>query len=208
MTQLRVLVTEAEPGTAQVAVDELRRAGHEVLTCHEPGAPAFPCVGLQADHTCPLHGGAVDVTLAVRHTPSSHPARAEDGVLCSLRHHVPVVVAGNTLFDPFEAWETVAIDRTYDVVDTCERVVQEPSRRHTEIAANAVMEVLRRHEREDLTFLVAVRRQHGVLKTEVRGPDDVPLALRNMIAVRISGVLRAFDQDAAGIDVDFVELPA
>ncbi len=208
MTPLRILVTEAEPGTAQVASDELRAAGHEVLTCQEPGAPAFPCAGLRHDHVCPLQAGAIDVTLAVRHTPSAHPARAEDGVLCSLRHHVPVIVAGNTLFDPFEEWETLTIEHPYDVVDACERVARSPLLRHTQIAANAVMEVLRRHEREDLALLVAVRRQHGVLKTEVRGPDDVPRVLRNMIAVRISAALRAFDRDAAGIDVDFVELPA
>ena len=208
MTQLRVLVTEAEPGAARVAVDELRDAGHEVVMCHEPGAPAFPCMALQSGRVCPLVVRPIDVTLAIRHTPSAGPARSEDGVLCALRHHVPVIVARGNLFDPFEEWETLAVERTSSAVEECEHVASAPLRRPTEVASKAAASVLRSYGRDDLSLLIAVRRQSGWLKVEIRAHEDAPRSLRSMIAVRVSAALRAFDPDAAGIDIGFVDVQA
>src|SRR5262245_48535490 len=105
---LRVLLTEDEPHYGDAAEHELRAAGHEVVRCTEAGTPAFPCVGLIDANACPLRNGVVDVTLAMRHVPRTAPARSEDGVVCSLRHHVPVVVARDAAFDPFADWETAA----------------------------------------------------------------------------------------------------
>jgi hypothetical protein len=206
MTTLRVLVTEDERGAADLAVDELVGAGHEVLRCHPPGTPAFPCAALRADGRCPLRTGYVDLTLAVRHNPGSMPSRGEDGVLCSIRHHVPVVVAGAPVFDPFEEWETEVLNRPYGVVDTCERVAAAPLPHHTRVAADALHEVVRTRAGSDQALLVAVHRVKGALDVEIRAREPVAKKLQSMIAVRVVAALRAFDQDATGIDARFVEL--
>ena len=89
------------------------------------------------------------------------PNRREDGVLCSIRHHVPVVVAGNTLFDPFETWEGHAVGEREDVVDACVRAAKGPLARHSEIARHAAWEVVRLHSR-DISVLEAVHRMETV----------------------------------------------
>lgn len=66
---MRILLTESDIGAAEVATATLEAAGHEVLRCVEPDAPAFPCVGL-ADGDCPVEGRverlAVQVAGAIR----------------------------------------------------------------------------------------------------------------------------------------------
>jgi hypothetical protein len=155
---------------------------------------------------CPLRNGTVDVTLAVRDEPSAVPARSEDGVLCSLRRHVPVVVAGNVMFDPFEKWAAGSVTAGEDVVDACERVATMPLPKPTQIAAEAARQVLEAHGLPGASVLVAVRRTHGSLEVELRG-RRLPQAVRNIIAVRIMAALRANDSDARGIDVQYVEFP-
>jgi hypothetical protein len=208
---LRVLVTEDEPNAAVCATDELRAAGHEVVRCVGPHDQAFPCVGLRDIAECPLRNGVVDVTLAVRHMPSSAPSRREDGVLCSIRHHVPVVVAGNTLFDPFESWEGDAVGEHEDIVDACVRAASEPLPRHSEIARHAAWEVVRLHSR-DISVLEAVHRMEAV-EASVRRVGgrllveivaEVDPAIEPMVAVRVTVALRAFDKDARAIDVSVV----
>ena len=62
-TKLRVLVLESERGAATTAIEQLTTAGHDVVRCHEPNAPAFPCRAISGDERCPLHDGIVDVAL-------------------------------------------------------------------------------------------------------------------------------------------------
>jgi len=214
---LRVLLTEDEPRAATRAADELRAAGHEVVYCVEPNDQAFPCVGLRDLGRCPLRDGVVDVTLAVRHMPSSAPTRREDGVLCSIRHHVPVVVAGDLLFDPFETWEGTAIGARDDVVGACVRAANGPLVAHSEIARHAAWEVIRLHSR-DISVLEAVHRKETVDATVrrvggrllVEVVAEVDPAVEPMVAVRVTVALRAFDRDARAIDVSVVrpQIPA
>ena len=212
MTGLRVLLTDDEPHAGDDAERALRAAGHDVVRCFDPNGRAFPCAGLDGSAGCPLRAGIVDVTLANRTALRALPARAEDGVLCSIRHHVPVVVSGDLLFDPFEPWEAVAVSPGGDVVDACERAARQPLRPHTEIAAAALHDTLQRWAERGApadrpqvkAAMVAVRRHEGRLDVEVRA-RDVPVKSRDMLAVRIVAALRAFDRDARGIDVSFVE---
>jgi hypothetical protein len=213
MTALRVLLTEDEPHAGDDAERALRAAGHDVVRCFDPDGRCFPCRGLGDLDACPLRNDTVDITLATRTSRRALPARAEDGVLCSIRHHVPVVVAGDLVFDPFEPWEANAVEPGGDVVDACERAARQPLRRHTEIATAAAHDWMERRSvnRADgeLTFdvpaaLVGVRRIDGRLEVEVRAPA-LPADDRDTLAVRILAALRAFDRDARGIDVSFVE---
>jgi hypothetical protein len=213
MTGLRVLLTEDEPHAGDDAERALRAAGHEVVRCFDPDGRGFPCRGIADINACPLRNQTVDITLATRTSRRALPARAEDGVLCSIRHHVPVVVTGDLVFDPFEPWEASAVESGADVVDACERAARQPLRRHTEIALAAVHDWMQRRAESRTTeavavdvraALVAVRRIDGLLEVEVRAPD-LPASDRDMLAVRILAALRAFDRDARGIDVSFVE---
>ena len=70
---LNVMVLENEPDAAAIAEQELRAAGHNVLSCHDRATAAFPCRGVAQPSMCPLDTHAVDVALVVR-VGSSSPA--------------------------------------------------------------------------------------------------------------------------------------
>ena len=116
-----VLVLESDPGAAELAVALLTAAGHRVSRCHEPGARAFPCVALDSGR-CPLEADSIDVVLTVRGHANPRPSALEDGVVCALRHHTPVVVAGSTVFNPYEQFGASVAGP--DVVDACEEAAQ------------------------------------------------------------------------------------
>ena len=45
---LNVMVLENEPDAASIAEQELRAAGHTVLSCHDAEQAPFPCRGYRA----------------------------------------------------------------------------------------------------------------------------------------------------------------
>ena len=202
--RLNVLVLESEVGAADEARHELEGAGHRVLSCHERGEDAFPCAGLRDGRHCPLDDVAVDVALDVRARPRSQPAPREDGVACALRHHLPLVVAGSPLLNPFVEYAQATINRTDDVVDACERAADAPLRDHTLAAAQVLREVLDRRN-VSAAPLVAVRRRDGALLIEVSSARELDQETRSMAAVRMTGAVRALDHCARGCDVVFRE---
>jgi hypothetical protein len=213
MTTLRVLLTEDEAGVAAPARDRLVAAGHEVVQCSARSDSEFPCVALADPASCPLRAGVVDVTLAMRRTGAGTPTRREDGALCAVRNHVPLVVASDGGPDPFATWEAAAVGFDADVVAACERAAHRPLPRHSDIARAAAREVVRRatragsvvESRHRLDAIDAdVRRVDGRLSVHVRGPDATS-AVQHMIAVRVTAALRSYDTDARGVDVAFVE---
>jgi hypothetical protein len=199
--RLNVLVLESEVGAADEARRELEEAGHHVVGCHKRGEDAFPCAGLHDERHCPLDE-VVDVALDVCPRPRSQPAPREDGVACALRQHIPLVIAGPAVLNPYDDYAQSTINRTYDVVDACERAATAPLRDHTSAAARALRDVLDRR-RVDATPLVAVRRRDGVLLIEVSRAENVDHATRSMAAVRMAGAVRALDHYARGCDVVF-----
>jgi len=196
---LNVMVLESENGAADEARAELLEAGHVVLRCHERGQPTFPCRGIVNAASCPLSSHAVDVVLTVRSRVRSQPAPSEDGVRCALMAHVPLVVAGPSALDPYDGFETRVLDRTYDVVETCES------------AAGAELRAYARHAESVLadspgadrawSARVTVTRHAGGLRVRVAGLDDATRKERRSAVVRIVGALRQFDRDARTIDV-------
>jgi hypothetical protein len=116
-------------------------------------------------------------------------------------------VARNDAYDPFQEWETEGVDDVTDVVAACERAAHGVLREHTRIALEAATDVVRRHAGEappPTALLVAVRRANGRLDVEVRA-GHIPQKIKDIVAVRIIAALREFDNDALGIDVDFVD---
>jgi hypothetical protein len=200
---LNVLVLESERCAADAAIGELESAGHNVLRCHEPGAAAFPCKALGDKPHCPLRSGVVDVAITVRPHPRSQPAPQEDGVSCALESHVPLVVAGSKLMNPFNGFATEVLDRTYDVVGACERAARAPLRRHGEATAAALAGVLEVHGVTGVSPTTEVVRLHGRLHATVRGAGALDHTVKSVASVRIIGALREIDPDAQGIDVAF-----
>src|SRR5262249_13858505 len=115
--RMNVLVTDSERGAGDTARDELTAAGHTVMRCHAAGAAPFPCKALEAGGTCPLDATTVDVVLAVRRHPRSQPARHEDGVACALRRHIPLVVAGSEILNPYADYANAIVALDADLVD-------------------------------------------------------------------------------------------
>jgi hypothetical protein len=201
---LRVLVLESERGAADVAIGELTGAGHAVVRCHEPGEAAFPCKALRSND-CPLERGDVDVAITVRSRPRSQPAPHEDGVRCALQRHVPLVVAGSPVLNPFEPWATTVIDRTFDVVGACEVAAAAPLPAHGTRALEAIEGVLAQHDVAGVHPSVEVHRHGGGLEVSVHGAKGLDHTVKAMASVRMIGALRELDSTATGIDVSFVE---
>ena len=199
---LNVLVLESDRGAATEAVADLEAAGHRVLRCHDGESPAFPCSAL-TEEGCPLRHNIVDVALTVRRRPRSQPAPQEDGVTCALRTHVPLVVAGATVLNPYEGFATEITNDPADVVDACERAAAAPLPAHTKAALAATTTVFERNGAENVTARVAAYRSHGQLHVEVTCGQPVRQPVQNLAAVQIVAALRALDPDARAIDVSF-----
>ena len=70
---MRVLVVGTMPAAIGRAEDQLHAEGHDVVRCHEPGRPSFPCAGLIEGRVCPLEDDPVDVVVAARDRPWPRP---------------------------------------------------------------------------------------------------------------------------------------
>jgi hypothetical protein len=190
------MVLQSERGAADQAALELTQAGHVVLRCHDPGTSAFPCRGVEDQSSCPLRSHIVDVAVTVRSRPRSQPAPQEDGVRCALMHHVPLVVAGPTVLDPYEGYEARVLDRTADVVGACEEVAAAELPRHTRVATEALQTT---QSADDAR--ASVTRRRGSLLVSVSGLGGLAPRRREAAVVRMLAKLREFDSTARGIDV-------
>ena len=119
-----VLVTGTEGWAVGHAAQLLRDAGFTVATCHDEGAPLFPCRGLTGDGRCPIDDG-VNVVLTVRPHPLPQLTRREVGVICGLRAGLPLVVAGSTVLHPFADHATEVVEGLdgADLAAACERAI-------------------------------------------------------------------------------------
>lgn len=204
MAKLNVLVLESDPRRANRACAELTAAGHTVLRCHEPGAPAFPCNAFVAGRDCPLAAHTVDVALDVRSRGRAQPTGLEDGVRCALLKQIPLVVAGDCVLDPISDFATATIGVADVVSVAVERAATTPLKKHSDAAARALLGVIERRELS-VTTLVGVYRRHGALSIEVRGCESLDARTKDIAAVRMLAAVRAVDKNATGVDVLFVD---
>jgi hypothetical protein len=202
MEKLNVLVLESDAGAADVAETSLVDAGHSIVRRHQPNHTAFPCNGL-AEGGCPLEGTPVDVALDVRLHARTHPTPTEDGTVCALRQHVPLVVAGPDVLNPFDGFASEMVGRDEDVVATVERAARSPLPKHSDAAARSLRAVL---DARGLSVAprVAVYRRRGSLLVEVTGGESLDRGTKDMAAVRMLAAVRALDAHAKGVDVAFV----
>lgn len=117
-TGISVLVVGTDDWGIEQAASSMASAGYNVLRCHEPGEPAFPCNGVRPDRVCPLDRG-FQVAVTMRARPVSQPTQSEFGITCAIRAGLPIVVAGITDGNPFEQWAR----RAYPGIDIGTAVV-------------------------------------------------------------------------------------
>ena len=199
---MRALLLETDPHAGDAVARKLRTAGHEVLRCHEADLGSFPCVGL-SDHACPLEAASgVDVAVVYRAHPYPRPTPYEDGVVCALRHEIPVVVVGTSALNPYEAWHT-PIATFKDVVEVCEAAAVAPRPHLGDVASIAARAALLELTGEEAECHATVRRHDGGLIVDVRTPSAAA-GLENQVAVKVVSAVRSSDRDAKRIDVDVV----
>lgn len=197
---MRVLVLEAEAGAATEAVAELEASGHAVVRCHEPGAPAFPCVGLEQVGGCPLDGEGVDVALTVRSRGSDTPSPSEDGVVCALRARVPVLVAGGGAPNPYATLGGTEVAAT-GLANAIAEVVRDARPEHSRIALEALLASLAANGATRDGANARVWRTRSGLHAVLELDESIPTKVHDIVAVRVTGALRGYDPRAAQIDV-------
>jgi len=195
---MRVLVVGTLPGPIERAANELSAAGHEVARCHTAGDPPFPCFALQDGEQCPLEGEPLDVVLDARDRPWPRPTALEEGALCALRRHVPLVVT-NSVLNPFEQW-TAGVAVPGALAEACEQAAHAPLARHGEIAAAAAAAMLERVGADASSVSATVHRQRGRLRVHVQLPS-ASRALGTDVVPNILAALRTYDGHATGIDI-------
>lgn len=196
---MRILVTETHAEAAMPAVRQLTAAGHEVVRCRDDAAPAFPCEGL-AVGACPVEAG-VDVALTVRVGPPPQPTPREDGAVCALRRHVPLVVSAPEAPNPFADWATVCIDGTGDVVAACEAAAVADVSSLSEVALAEVRRALALRGYDVDAARVSTVRSARAVKVDVTMPEAVDAAEADAIAVAVADVVRSVEPTIAVIDV-------
>lgn len=202
---MRVLVVSDELHADQGVAERLEGAGHEVVRCHESGAPAFPCAGMPGGAGCPIDGGRIDVALNIRHF-SDPPTVAEDGVRCALRNHLPLVVAGTAGQAPWAGMATVVEPDPERVVTAVEEAELAPLRRHSEAASRELTVAMERLGIEQAGGEVLVRRRDGGLRAQLRPAVVLTPRQAHAVGVRVAAALRAVDDQSIGVDV-FLEQP-
>ena len=197
---MRVLVLEAEPGSAKNAIAELEAEGHSVVRCHEAGMPAFPCSGLTGASACPLEGEGVDVALTVRTFARSVPSAHEDGAACALRARVPLVVAGEAGLNPYAGLGATAVGGR-DINAVLNEVVRDSRPEHSQVALAALQASMLANGESSEGLNARVWRTKAGLHAVIEMPEATPNRTRDLAAVRVTGALRAYDSNAPQIDV-------
>lgn len=120
-TPLQVLAVGTDDWAIEQTAASIDLAGHDVLRCHEPGEPSFPCNALRPGRRCPLDIG-VDAVVTSRARPTDLPAAGETGVTCALHAGKPLIVTGIARNSPFNSLAARVVDQNGDVVEAIEAV--------------------------------------------------------------------------------------
>jgi hypothetical protein len=203
---MRVLVVGTMPAAIDGAAAELEAAGHEVVQCHDGAEPSFPCAGLIAGRECPLDAAPVDVVVTARDRPWARPGAYEEGAICALRRHMPLVSLHEGT-DPFARWSCREVSHVGDLPGACEEAAAAPLAEHSAVAAAAAKSVAVASGADPAGTGAVVHRARGALKVKLT-LTPATSHLEGTIAARVMTALRELDTTATGIDIGVEPLEA
>lgn len=192
-------MTEEISHRARVTRLQLEARGHEVVTCGDETDRPIVCAALRGE-PCALSDGTVDV--AVHPAAPETPGMESAGLLCALRHFVPLVVTApdpETTNDPFTAWAAAVCDAEH-LDEALDKAVAAPLVAHGEAAERGANGVLV-GAGEAPTWHAVVHRIGPRLRVELRSEEPVAEALRNASAVRAASLVRELDSVSPVLDV-------
>jgi hypothetical protein len=199
---VRVLVVGSVPVSLGEATEELERAGHDVVRCHEDTGPAFPCAALRKDGGCPFDGAPVDIVLDLHDARTGMPSSYEDGATCGIRQHVPLVLVADRA-SAFESWAAAKVPCGADLVKACETAATAPLPLHGDVATAAAKDSFARIGLDPGPVTAVVHRQGGTLKVTVTRPADSDEHQESMVMARVITAVRSLDKAARGVDISF-----
>ncbi|HEY5155310.1 MAG TPA: hypothetical protein VIJ47_11285 [Acidimicrobiales bacterium] len=203
---MRVLVVERKAGLGDGVTAQLDASGHEVVRCHEPGTPAFPCNAIVDGEVCPLDHHAVDVAMAVRGDEGGPTTEDEDGVRCAIRRNVPVVLVGNRDGASYAGWtKSEARETDVDLMDKTAEAAKAGFDRHAAAARETLGQVLDTHDIVSSSVDVEIHRTGNRLRCVLHVDALVDPMVAQMAAVRVVVALRTLEQELDVIDVDVVD---
>lgn len=186
---MRTLLIGSVAGAEEPLVERLDAAGHDVVRCHHPDGPDFPCSALTEDG-CPLEGHCpVDVAITVHREGSPVTAR-ESGATCAVRAGIPLVVVSADDHHPFVAVADVSTGAE-GVPRALDRAVAVAAEKR---AAPLAAEARRLLEVEGIDageVRVDVTRDGDDARIVVWTERPVPDHVANAIATRVHAVDRA-----------------
>jgi hypothetical protein len=201
---MRVLMLDEGVGLGGLVESDLVDAGHEVVRCHPWGQPVFPCVGLLDRELCPLEHASVGVAVKISGAKTSCPGHHEEGVVCSLRHRVPLVLAG-TSPDPSLVAVAAAISPGHEnVVHVVEQVVDADVSDLSVAARATALGVLEGHDLPHVDVIARVVRRDNGLVARLEADDDLPAAISEVVAIKVHAALKRGAPDVRSISVSVV----
>jgi hypothetical protein len=196
---MRVLVVGTMPAAIDGAAAELEAAGHDVVQCHDGVEPPFPCAGLIAGRECPLDAAPVDLVVTARDHPWARPAAYEEGAICALRRHIPLVSLHEGT-DPFARWSCRDVSQVGELPEACEEAASAPLADHGAAATAAAQSVATAAGVDPAGIGAVVHRARGALKVKLT-LTAAANHLEGTIAARVMTALRELDKAATGIDI-------
>jgi hypothetical protein len=188
---MRILMTASDERGGARARTVLEDAGHEVLACVGPAGEPFPCRGV-AGETCPLDAGA-SVAVSCPGSVPPEPSAGEVGLVCALRHQLPVLVAAPADVSwPGSRFGLVPLDDLPAAVEAAAAAVLS---KHTQ----AVLAEARRVAGDGAA--AAVRRVGTGLVVVLDLPEDLDEHAAEALAVRVLAIARQVDPWASSVDV-------
>lgn len=193
-------MTETETEGAQIAAEVLRGRGHKVVTCGDGTRRALSCAVLRGAE-CPLDVADVDVSV---HVERPEPLGLDDqGVICAIRRHIPVVVAagpraaGST---ELRTW-AAAVSSLDELETTVKSVAASALAAHASVAAEAANRQAAGAGSQPCWRAEARRSGQGRIRLELITDEPSPPSKRLDASVRAVGALRKLDPRTPVLDV-------
>lgn len=201
---MRVLLMGSNTGEDSNATQVLEHDGHDIVRCHPPDQPAFPCAALVDGWHCPLETGSVDAAVIIgTGTETQIDAGADEGSSCALRLHVPLVTVGYHDASPLTSWAAESIAGTDDLGGAVARAAQAPMRAHEDAATEAFRQVLETHQVDSTGLRVTVRRTDRGIQADLETDADLEPHVGEVASVRVLAALRVVDSHTSTIGVGF-----